>query len=204
MKKQNKLKFNFVDVIVLLVLLAGIVFVALRFIGPGSGTEPDPISSMDPDHSSDPDPSGSPDPDDGPEEAEYIITFYTSDVADYIVDHIRIGSELTDDSITLDLGTLVDCRIGPAQISSAAADGHMVISELDGRSSVYMMCRVLGTDNGFGVTVDGLRLEIGHSMVLRTRETKLWVYVYDIQKLEDTPYAEDDVPDTDNTPGADQ
>lgn len=192
MEKQNKLKFNIVDVIVLLVLLAGIVFVALRFIGFGSGANTDPASSPEPTS------SASHDPDDDPEETEYIITFYASEVADYIVDHLWVDSPLTDDSITLDLGTLVDFETGPARFSSAAADGHLVISELEGYSSVYLMGRALGADNGFGVTVDGLRLEIGHSMVLRTKEAKLWVYVYDIQKIEDTPYVGSVVPGADD------
>lgn len=200
MKKQKKLKFNFVDVIVLLVLLAGATFMAIRLIGPilasHSDPDPDPTPSSDPASSSDPAPEGSHDPDDTEEEDErYIITFYAADVADYIAGHLQEGSQLTDDSLTLDLGTLVDYEIGPAQISSTAADGHMVISDLEGHSSVYLMGRVPGADNGFGVTVDGLKLEIGHSMVVRSREAKFWVVVYDIQKLEDTPYVDSEVPD---------
>ena len=175
MEKQKKLKFNIVDVIVLLVLLAGIVFVAMRLIGPVFGSDPNPGGSSGPD---------------GAEEGEYIVTFYVSDSANFIVDRIRKDSPLTDDYITYDLGTLVDYKIGPAQISSAAADGHMVISDLEGHSSVYMMSRVEGTDNGFGITANGLKLEVGHSMVVRTQEAKFWAYVYDIQKLEDSPYAD--------------
>ena len=171
MDKQKKLKFNFVDVIFLLAVLAGIVFVGLRLIGVGTGTP------------------STPDKDKEKGGEEYIITFYTSDTADFIANRLRVGSPLTDDSITLDLGTLVDFETGPARISSAAADGHMVITELEGYSSVYLMSRVSGTDNGFGVTVSTLRLEVGHSMVVRTKEAKFWVYVYDIQKLEDSPYA---------------
>ena len=220
MKKQNKLKFNIVDVIVLLVLLVGIVFVAMRFIG----SDPEQTESPDPEQTETPGPDYTPDPvptdSSGPDEIEekdpeYIITFYASESADYIVDHLFIGSPLTDDSISWDLGVLVDFETGPARISSSAADGHLVISDLEGYSSVYLMGRATGYDNGFGVTVDGLKLEIGHSMVLRTKEAKFWVYVYDIQKLEDTPYAEldipgmddtpdeDDVPDADDTPDAD-
>ena len=169
MEKQKKLKFNLVDVIFILVLLLGLAFVALRLSGvsltAGSGIEED--SS----------------------EEEYLITFYAAESADYVVDHLQTGSQLTDDSITLDLGTLVDFETGPARVSSAAADGHLVISDKEGSSSVYLMSRVRGKDNGFGVTVDGLKLEIGHSMVVRSREAKLWVYVYEIQKLNDTPYA---------------
>ena len=165
MEKERKLKFNLVDVIFILVLLAGVVFVALR-LG-GKNVVPSSDASE-----------------------EYIITYYIADSADYIVSHLRVGSALTDDSISLDLGTLVDFETGPARINSTAADGHQVISDREGYSSVYLRSRVRATDNGFGVTVDGLKLQIGHSMVLRAQEVKLWVYVYDIQKLSDSSYAD--------------
>lgn len=171
MDKQKKLKFNIVDVIFLLAVLAGVAFVALRLIGPGSST---------------------PSPSDSEKKGEdYLITFYASESADYIVDHLQVGSPLTDDSVTLDLGTLVDFERGPARSTSAAADGHIVISDKEGYSSVYAMSKVPGVEKGFGVVnVDGLNLEIGHSMVLRAESAKFWVVVYDIQKLEDTPYAD--------------
>lgn len=165
MDKQKKLKFNIVDVIFLLVLLAGAAFVALRLIGPRLPA----ISSA--------------------EEDEYIVTFYASDSANYVVDRLQIGSPMTDDSITLDFGTLVDFETGPARINSAAADGHQVVTDREGYSSVYLMCRLRGIDNGFGVTVDGMRLGVGHTTVVRAREAKFWVAVYDIQKLSDSPYA---------------
>lgn len=165
MEKEKKLKFNLVDVIFILVVLAGAAFVALRLSGKNMA------------------PSG------GSSE-EYIITYYIADSADYIVGHLRVGSALTDDAISLDLGTLVDFETGPARINSAAADGHQVVSDREGYSSVLLMTRVRAADNGFGVTVDGLKLQVGHSMVLRSQEAKLWVYVYDIQKLSDSPYAD--------------
>ena len=164
MEKEKKLKFNLVDVIFILVLLAGVVFVALRLGG----------KNVAPSHDA---------------SEEYIITFYTSDTADFIANRLRVGSPLTDDSITLDLGTLVDFETGPARINSTASDGHQVISDREGYSSVYLMCRVRGADNGFGITVDGQKLGVGHTTVVRAREAKFWATVYDIQKLSDTPYA---------------
>ena len=164
MEKEKKLRFNIVDVIFIAVLLAGIAFVALRLSGRNIALN-----------------NGS--------SEEYIITFYISDSADYIVDRLYIGSPMTDDTLALNLGTLVDFETGPAQISSAAADGHLVISDREGYSSVYLMSKVYAVDNGFGVTVDGLKLQVGHSMVIRSKESKFWAYVYDIQKLENTSYA---------------
>ena len=166
MEKQKKLKFNLVDVIFILALLAGVAFLALRL----SGGLPGVTSTNE-----------------GGE--EYIITFYVSDTADYIVGHLQTGSPVSDDSITLDFGTLVDFEIGPAQITSTAADGRLIISDREGFSSVYLMCRARGVDNGFGITVDGQKLGVGHTTVVRAREAKFWVTVYDIQKLSDTPYA---------------
>lgn len=177
MEKEKKLKFNIVDVIFILVLLAGIAFVVLRLAGSSLFASSHLKNSK---------------------EEKYVITFFSSETADYIVDRIRLDSELTDDSFTLDLGTLVDFEIGPAQISSAASDGHLILSDREGSSSVYMISVVSGVDNGYGVTVDGLKLEIGHSMVLRSKDVKLWVNVYDIQKLEDSPYAGYVDPDDDN------
>lgn len=207
MENKKKLKFNIVDVIFLLVLLAGLAFLALRFIQ--SLPESEPAAESDPVPESQPvsDPPQEPTPTDppGPVEEMYVITFFVPESADYIVNRLQLGSDMTDDSITLDLGTLVDYETGPARISSAAADGHLVISDKEGYSSVYLTCKMPGIHNGFGVTVCGgsLRLEVGHSMVIRTWESKFWAYVYDIQKLEDTPYAEDEDSDGDDVSDAD-
>lgn len=205
MENKNKLKFNIVDVIFLLVLLAGLAFVGLRFIQSlpdPEAAESDPVTESEPaadttPPAADTTPEPTPTP---PVEEMYVITFFVPESADYIVNRLRLGSDMTDDSITLDLGTLVDYETGPARISSAAADGHLVISDKEGYSSVYLMCKLPGIHNGFGVTVCGgsLRLEVGHSMVIRTWESKFWAYVYDIQKLEDTPYAEDEDSDGDD------
>ena len=167
MEKQKKLKFNLVDVIFILALLAGAAFVVLRL----SGMSPSGVTNSNENGE------------------EYIVTFFATDSANYIVDHLQIGSPVTDDSITLNFGTLVDFEAGPARITSAAADGHLIISDKAGFSSVYLMCRVRGTDNGFGITVDGQRLGVGHTTVVRAREAKFWTTVYNIQKLSDTPYA---------------
>ena len=189
MEKKKKLKFNIVDVIVVLVLLTGITFMAVRFIG-----------SRLPAHA-DPDPEGSGPVDENVEEW-YVITYFVPESADYIVDHLFADSPLTDDGIKLDLGILVDFETGPARISSAAADGHLVLSDREGYSSVYLMAAAPGIDNGYGVTVDGLKLEIGHSMVVRSKKAKFWAYVYDIQKLEDSPYADYEIPVEDSDPDA--
>ena len=166
MEKQKKLKFNLVDVIFILVLLAGAAFVALRLGGL------DVVARFT-----------------GAHTEEYVITFVGTEAPDYVVDRLEIGAPVTDDSLDLNMGTLVDFKAGPSLSSGTAADGHIVMSSREGYKSVYLMCKMNAADNGFGVTVDGQKLGVGHSMVVRAGDAKLWMVVYDIQKLDDSPYA---------------
>ena len=168
MDNQKKLRFNLVDVIFILILLAGAAFVAMRLGGL------DVVSRITG--------GASPEP--------YVITYIGIETPDYVVDRLEIGAPVTNDTMDVKLGTLLDYRTGPAQISSAAADGHLVVSDQEGSSTVYLMCRTQASDNGYGVTVNGLDLGVGHTIVVRAGGTKLWMAVYDIQKLSDSPYAE--------------
>ena len=167
MDKQKKLKFNIVDVIFLLAVLAGIAFVVMRLGGL------DVVARI----------TGA-----APSEA-YVITYISTDTPDYVIEHLEIGAPVTNDTMDANLGTVLDIQTDEAQISSAAADGHLVISDLEGSSTLYLMCRTQASDNGNGVTVNGLNLGIGHSIVVRAGGTKIWMVVRDIQKLENSPYA---------------
>lgn len=167
MDKQKKLKFNLVDVIFLLVVLAGIAFVAMRVGGL------DVVARLTG--------AASPEP--------YIITFTGAEVADYVVERIEVGDRMTDDEVSLNLGSVIDIQTGPAQSNSSREDGQLVLSSKEGYSSIKLTCQVQASDNGNGITVDGLNLGVGHTMVVRAGDTKMYLIVYDIQKLADSPYA---------------
>lgn len=167
MDKQKKLKFNLVDVIFLLVVLAGVVFVGLRLGGLDivrqitGGSAPEP----------------------------YVITFVGEEVGDYVVGRIEIGDPVTDDEATLDLGKVVDIQTGPSISFASQEDGQLVTSTKEGYSSILLTCqaRAAGTSNG--VNVDGMILGVGHTMVVRAGDVKMFLVVYDIQKLSESPYA---------------
>ncbi len=166
MEKQKKWRFNIIDVLFLLVVLAGLLFVVLRLGGfdvvarlTGAASEP------------------------------YVVTFIAVEVPDYAAERIQAGDKVTDDNLSVNLGTVLDVQVGPAQVSTADAQGKLVISEEEGFSSVELSCQTAATDNGSGVTVDGLDLGVGHTMVVRAGDAKMYMVVCDIQKLADTPYA---------------
>lgn len=167
MEKQKKLRFNLVDVIFILVLLAGIAFVAMRLGGLDVVARLTGASAPEP----------------------YVITFTSTEVANYVVERVEIGSKVTDDEVSMNLGTVLDFQLGISQVSSAREDGQLVVSSKEGYSSINLLCQVQGSDNGNGVTVDGLALGVGHTMVVRAGDAKMYMVVCDIQKLSESPYA---------------
>ena len=168
MDKQKKLKFNLVDVIFLLAVLAGVAFVGLRLGGLDVVARLTGASSPEP----------------------YVITFIGEEVADYVVDRVEIGDPVTDDEASMDLGFVVDIRRSEALSYNPDYNGKLTLAPKEGYSCIHLVCRVQGTPSSSGVTVDGLALGVGHSMVVRAGDAKMYLVVYDIQKLSDSPYAD--------------
>lgn len=167
MEKQKKLRFNLVDMIFILVLLAGVAFVAMRLGGL------DVVARITG--------AASPEP--------YVITFFCEETPDYAAQRLEIGDYATDDEASMDLGTVVDFEINDALSYNPDYDGKLILSAKEGYNSVMLMCQVQGAESSGGVTVDGMVLGVGHTMVVRAGDTKLYMVVYDIRKLSESPYA---------------
>lgn len=167
MEKQKKWRFNIIDVLFLLVVLAGILFVILRLGGFDVVARITGTASTE----------------------EYVITFIDTEVPDYAAERIEKGDKATDDNLSVNLGTVVDVQLSPAQVPTPDTEGILVVSAEEGFSTVLLSCQVKASDNGNGVTVDGLDLGVGHTMVVRAGDSKMYMTVCDIQKLADTPYA---------------
>ena len=167
MEKQKKLRFNLVDVIFILVLLVGVAFVALRLGGMDivrqitGGSAPEP----------------------------YVITFIGDEVPDYAAERIEIGDFASNEEATMNLGTVVDFQLSDALSYNPDYDGKLVLSAKEGYCCVTLMCQVQGTETSTGVVVDGMVLGVGHTMVVRAGDAKLYMVVYDMQKLSESPYA---------------
>ena len=167
MEKQKKLRFNIVDVIFILALLAGVAFVAMRLGGLDIVRQITGASAPEP----------------------YVITFICEETPDYVAERIEIGDPATDDEVSMDLGTVVDVQLSDALSYNPDYDGKLMRSAKEGYYCVRLMCQVRGAGNSNGVTVDGLALGVGHSMVVRAGEAKMYMVVCDIQKLSESPYA---------------
>ena len=166
-KQEKKLKFNIIDVAFVAVVLAGLIFVVLRVGGF------DLLYTIV----------------FGAKEDTYAISFIGEEVADYVVDRLQPGDKVCDEWLGVDLGEVLEIKRGKAQSYSARQDGKLVMSDKENYSSIIVTCYCDAVDNENGITVDHLNLGVGHTMVVRIGDAKLYLVVHDIQKLDESPYA---------------
>ena len=154
--EQKKRKWNIVDLVVVLVLVAVAAFAAWRFFGSSGGK-----ATV------------------GNEES-YRITFLCNETPEKVAEMIAKGDAVTDDSCYMDLGKVVDFKIDEARVYSTAADGKVVLSSKPGYKSAYVTVECKGVPEDNCVYVTGWALGCGHSMVIRVGYAKLYVWVYDM------------------------
>ena len=156
---QKKAKFNIVDIIVILLLIAGAAFVGIKMLG---GEAAAPVTS---------------DPVVG---STYQVTFYAECVPEYVTDTLVKGSSSENASRNMDLGTLVDFSTAPSIIYSFDNNGICVQSEKPGYVSVTLVCELTGDQQPTGLQVGQFMLNIGHNMSVRCGNTEINVNVQDI------------------------
>ena len=155
---QKKAKFNIVDIIVILVLIAGVAFVGVKMFG---GQEPAAVSNP-------------------AEGAPYLVTFRADCVAEEIADTLTIGSKAENASRNMDLGTVVDVVIGDSVVYGYDSEGVCVASSQPGYVSVTLVCRVTGFQNPTGLQVGQYALNVGHSMGVCAGNTEISTVVWNI------------------------
>ena len=155
---QKKAKFNIVDIIVILVLIAGVAFVGVKMFG---GQEPAAISN----------------PSEG---APYLVTFQADCVAEDIAATLTVGSKAENASRNMDLGTLVDVSFDESIVYVYDSEGNCVVAHKPDHVSVTLVCRVTGFQNPTGLQVGQFALNVGHSMGVCAGNTEISTVVWNI------------------------
>ena len=117
---QKKVKFNIIDIIVILALLAGAAFLGVRMFG---GEEPAVSNPA----------TGS----------TYHVTFYAECVREDVAATLVQGSKSENASRNMDLGKLVDFTIGESIIYTTDSKGAVVQTSKPGYVSVTLVCEFL-------------------------------------------------------------
>ena len=119
----------------------------------------------------------------------YVITFTGDEVPNYVAERVELGAPVTDDACVVDLGTVLDVKLDESVSYNTNAAGELVASSRDDSKSIKLYCEVQASDNGYGVTIDGTDFGVGHTMVVRAGDAKMYLTLYDIQKESESDYA---------------
>ena len=159
---QKKAKFNIVDIIVILILVAGIAFVGVRMFG---GEEPAVEANTG---------AGS----------TYHVTFHAECVREDVANTLVLGSKSENASRNMDLGTLIDFSIDEAIAYGTDSKGNVVQGTKPGYVSVTLTCELTGIDQSTGLQVGQFMLNVGHAMGVRCGFTELNMIVQNIAAAE--------------------
>ena len=154
---QKKAKFNIVDVLVLLVLIAGIAFVGMKMFG---GQEP-AAESPTADHA-------------------YLVTYRADCVPEEIAATLTVGSPAENSLHEMELGTVVDVVIAESVTYGYDSNGLCVASEMPGHVSVTLVCRVNGNLHPTGLMVGKYSLNLGQELGVCCGITELDAVVWNI------------------------
>ena len=159
---QKKAKFNIVDIIVILILVAGIAFVGVRMFG---GEAPAVEANAG---------AGS----------TYHVPFHAECVREDVANTLVLGSKSENASRNMDLGTLIDFSIDEAIAYGTDSKGNVVQGTKPGYVSVTLTCELTGIDQSTGLQVGQFMLNVGHAMGVRCGFTELNMIVQNIAAAE--------------------
>lgn len=157
---QKKVKFNIVDIIVILALIAGIVFVGVRMFGGEEPAVSDPATG-----------------------GKYLVTFCADSVHEDVAATLVQGSKAENASRNMDLGHLVEFIIEDAIVYNTDSKGNTVKTTKEGYVSVTLVCEVTGVDQATGLQVGQFMLNVGHAMGVRCGFTEIDTTVIGIEPV---------------------
>lgn len=159
--KNGKLfgKINLIDFLIILVLVLAVAFVALRVTGVVGGSEQkDPVPVR--------------------------ISFFGSEVPDYVVNSLKEGDKVYDFSEDIILGTVESWEIDDplGYVVDDFGDVHGVAKE--GEKSLTLTITGEAVMGDYGATIEGELYGVGHTTLLYAGVAKLWVKVSAIEPIE--------------------
>lgn len=157
--EKKKIKFNIIDAIVALVIIAAVVLVGMRFI---SGT-PEVIEAKN---------------------TKYKISFFCEEVPSFAAELVKEGEPVTDDDRNSELGIAEKVTIGPSRTYTVNSEGEINIIPKEGYNSVEVTSIVDAQEFQHGIMVNAAKYGVGHSLTIRVGKAKIWGRVSGLEKVE--------------------
>ena len=146
-------KINIVDLLIIIIILAAVCFVGIRYIIPK--------------------------PQDPTEKFELLL--YCHDTPKFTAEQIEVGSRVWDQSYDVVLGTVKSFEILPLMDAVTGQDGKLHSIESDWLCSVTMVLDAEGVRDEFGVRINGSLYGSGHTMTVYAGDAKMYLKVQEIR-----------------------
>ncbi len=154
---EKKAKFNVVDAIVILVIIAALALVGYKFIGGGIG---------------------------GREDGTYTVKFFCEEVPDFAADVIEVGDKVVDEQKDVPLGNVTEVKLGDSRTYVTDDEGGIHLTPKPYYYSVELTTTLKAEDYDNGIIVDSSKYGVGHSITIRVGKAKIFGRVSYIEKNE--------------------
>ena len=146
MTKDGKIKgkINIIDLLAILLAVAVIAGIALRFKSPVTTA----VKS----------------------DEEFVYTVRVEGVRDYTIEALKKAGKVTDKKSELDLGEITDVSVEASKIQSERADGKIVLAPQPDRFTATVTIKTRGkeSDNSY-ITADSNELSVGRTTDIYTK-----------------------------------
>ncbi|MBQ4054748.1 MAG: DUF4330 family protein [Clostridia bacterium] len=153
---KTKRKFNIIDLIFIIIIVAAIVAVGFKFFGDASTTR---------------------------SSGQYVVTLHSDDVPDPALVPVVEGAKMTDETGDIYLGKISEVVMGESIIYTTNSDGQICTSAKEGYSSVDIKITVNAVGNDHFITVGGTKYSINHGFTARCGMSKVYLRITDIQPV---------------------
>lgn len=129
-----------------------------------------------------------------------IIKFRIEEVDGFVAKKVHIGDEMYDDTNLQDIGVVTDVELSDSISYGQVNDNVYTLTSKEGYYSMIITGEVKGRKTKLGAEIGGKKYGVGHSMVLRAGDAKMYLRVYDIALKDDNSNFQDDGESVNLTP----
>jgi len=157
MSEKKKIRFNVIDAIVLVVIIAVVAFVGIKLFG---GEVASNLASGN----------------------YYTVTYYIEESPSFAAENIEVGAPVSDEGKNVPLGKVTAVELGESVMFAANDEGKMIKSGKEGYNSVTLTTEVQAAEFDHGIEVNNVKYVVGHTMTLYAGKAKLYGRIAGIEK----------------------
>ena len=157
MSENKKVRFTFIDGIIVLVIVAAIAFVGYNFFGKEVVQNQATSDTFE-------------------------ISFFIEESPDFAAESVEVGTGVTDEAKKVSLGPIKSVEVADSVSYGGTSDGEIVRTSKEGYKSVKITAEVSANEFEHGIKVAGNEYVVGHSMTIYAGKGKFYGRISGLKK----------------------